>query len=81
MTAERPDALIVFVDGLTLAHRKRIADFAAKSRLPMIAELKEFAEADSLKTYGTSRLDLRWRAATCVDKILKGAKPADLPVE
>jgi putative ABC transport system substrate-binding protein len=77
----RPDALIAFSEPLALAHRGRIVDFAAKSQLPMISEIKEFADAGGLMTYGPSLPDLFRRAATYVDKILKGAKPADLPIE
>jgi putative ABC transport system substrate-binding protein len=78
---EPPDALIVFVDPLTLAHRRRIVDFATQQRLPMIAEVKPFAEAGGLMTYGMDLLALYRRAAYYVDSILKGRKPADLPVE
>ncbi len=78
---ERPNALITLSDPLTLAHRMQIGGFAVKSRLPMIAEVRGFAEAGGLMTYGASLRDLYRRAATYVDKILKGAKPADLPVE
>jgi putative ABC transport system substrate-binding protein len=78
---ERSNALITLSDPLTLAHRMQIGGFAVRSRLPMIAELREFAEAGGLMTYGASLRDLYRRSATYVDKILKGAKPADLPVE
>jgi len=78
---ERPNALITLTDPLTRGHKKQIAEFAAKSRLPMIAEQREFAEAGGLMTYGASLRDLYRRAATYVDKILKGAKSGDLPVE
>ena len=61
--------------------RKQFADLAAKSRLPVIYPRTEFVEAGGLMTYGASVVDLYRRAATYVDKILKGAKPADLPVE
>jgi len=81
IAAGRPDALIVFSETLTLAHRQRIVDFAARSGLPMISETSEFAVAGGLLTYGASLPDLFRRAATYVDKILKGAKPGDLPVE
>jgi putative ABC transport system substrate-binding protein len=78
---ERPDALIVFGEPLTNLHRTQIADFAAKNRLPMMSEVKGFAEAGGLITYGPSLPDMFRRAAYYVDRILKGAKPADLPVE
>ncbi|HET8563841.1 MAG TPA: ABC transporter substrate-binding protein, partial [Candidatus Binatia bacterium] len=80
VTNQRLDALLAFEDPLTLAHRRKIAEFAAKRRLPAMYEPKEFAEAGGLMSYGPSFPDL-YRAATYVDKILKGAKPADLPVE
>jgi len=81
MAKERSGALIVVVDLLLFAHMRRIADFAVASKLPAIAQRREFAEAGGLMTYGPSYSDLFRRAATYVDKILKGAKPADLPVE
>jgi putative ABC transport system substrate-binding protein len=77
----RSNGLIPLVETLTIAHRRQIGELALKNRLPMIAELREFAEAGGLMTYGPNQLDLYRRAATYVDKILKGAKPADLPVE
>jgi ABC-type uncharacterized transport system substrate-binding protein len=77
----RPDAVIVFSEPLTLTHWRRIVDFVTNNRLPMISEIKEFAEAGALMTYGASVPDLFHRAARYVDKILKGAKPGDLPVE
>ena len=77
----RRSALVVFSDPLTLSHLRQIADFVTTNRLPMISEIKEFAEAGALMTYGASLPDLFRRAALYVDKILKGAKPADLPVE
>ena len=63
------------------AHRKKTAEFAVKSRLPAIYEQRAAVEAGGLMSYGVSFADLDRRAATYVDKILKGAKPADLPVE
>jgi putative ABC transport system substrate-binding protein len=80
-TQERPDALITMAEPLTIAHRREIADFALTHRLPMISRLREFAAAGGLLTYSASLPALFRRAATYVDKILKGAKPADLPVE
>ena len=62
-------------------HRTRIADLAARSWLPAVYGLPEHAEAGGLMAYSANRRDLYRRAATYVDKILKGAKPADLPVE
>jgi putative ABC transport system substrate-binding protein len=62
-------------------HRKQIADLAAKSRLPAIYYAPDWVEDGGLVSYGVSFTDLHRRAATYVDKILKGAKPADLPVE
>jgi len=78
---ERPDALITIGEPLTNRHRTQIVDFATKHRLPMMSHDKEFAEAGGLMTYGASLADLFRRAAYYVDRILKGAKPADLPVE
>jgi putative ABC transport system substrate-binding protein len=81
LAREPPDALITLADALTLTHHRRIVAFATQHRLAMISELKAFAEAGGLMTYGPSGPDLWRRAAAYVDKILKGAKPADLPVE
>jgi putative ABC transport system substrate-binding protein len=81
LTAERPDALYVAGSPLMLANRKRIVDFALQSRLPAVYEWREAVEDGGLMSYGTSNADLSRRAATYVDKILKGAKPADLPIE
>jgi putative ABC transport system substrate-binding protein len=77
----RPDALIVFADPLTVSSRQQIVDFATRHRLPMISELRQFAEAGALMSYGASLADLFRRAAVHVDKILKGAKAGDLPIE
>ena len=77
----RPDALIVLQDALTFTNRKMIADLAAKRRLPAIFGLTEAVEAGGLMAYGPNRVDQYQRAAAYVDKILKGTKPADLPVE
>ena len=74
-------ALFVIDDPLVFRYLKQIADFAARNRLPATAIYKQFAEAGGLMTFGANLADLNRRAAIFVDKILKGAKPADLPVE
>jgi putative ABC transport system substrate-binding protein len=81
MAKERTRALLVLGDPVFLSHRKRIAHLAAKGRLPAISGTREHVEAGGLMAYGPSFPDMYRRAATYVDKILKGAKPADLPVE
>ncbi len=81
MTRERAGALLVPGDGMQLLHRTRITDLAAKSRLPTMYGLREFVDAGGLMSYAPSLRDSFRRAATYVDKILKGAKPGDLPVE
>ena len=81
MTRERADALVVLTDPLTLTYRKQIAAGAAMHRLPAMYELRQYVDAGGLMAYGASLFELNRRAATFVDKILKGAKPADLPVE
>ena len=78
---ERAGSLVVIQDVVTVTHLKRIVELAAKHRMPAIYMEKEFAEAGGLMSYGPSQPDMFRRAATYVDKILKGAKPADLPVE
>ena len=77
----RAEALVVLTDSVLFVHRTRIASLAAQSRLPSIHEYKEYAEAGGLLVYGPNLPDLWWRSAAYVAKILKGAKPADLPVE
>jgi len=81
MTRERAGALLVYSDPLFFAQRKRIVDLARKSRIPASYEWREFAEDGGLMSYGASITDQYRRLATYVDKILKGAKPGDLPVE
>ena len=78
---ERPDALVLLADPLTLSQRLRIVEFAAEERLPAIYEVSQFVEAGGLMSYGPDVDELVRRSATYVDKILKGAKPGDLPVE
>jgi putative ABC transport system substrate-binding protein len=77
----RADALYVVQDPLFLTHRNRINTLAADARLPTVHGLREYVEAGGLMSYGTNFPDLFRRAADFVDKILRGAKPADLPVE
>jgi putative ABC transport system substrate-binding protein len=77
----RASALVISPDPVFAGNLRRIADFAAKNRLPSIFHLREFADAGGLAAYGPDRSDMFRRAATYVDKILKGARPADLPVE
>ena len=80
-TKERAGALAVMPAPLFAGNFKRIADLAAKSRLPSIFQFSEFTDAGGLLAYGPDRSDMFRRAAAYVDKILKGAKPADLPME
>jgi putative ABC transport system substrate-binding protein len=81
IAAAKAQALIVFTDPLTVRYRAQIVDLVAKHRLPAMYGFKEFVEAGGLMAYGVSVPDACRRAALYVDKILKGAKPADLPVE
>jgi putative ABC transport system substrate-binding protein len=74
-------ALIILEDPLLLSLRRQIADLAAKLRLPIIYANRQFVEAGGLLSYGPDRRQLFRRAAELVDKILKGTKPADIPVE
>jgi len=78
---ERAGAVSVLPDPLTFAHRGQLTALAAKHRLPAMYGFREFVDAGGLMSYGASVPDLWRRAATYVDKILKGAKPSDLPVE
>ncbi|TMA07033.1 MAG: ABC transporter substrate-binding protein [Deltaproteobacteria bacterium] len=80
-TKGRADAVLVFGGPFFIPRRTKIAELAIKSRLPAIYNRSEFVEAGGLMTYGASIPDLYRRAATYVDKILKGTKPADLPVQ
>jgi len=80
-TKERADALIVLGSPVLRSQQKQVVDLAVKSGLPATYSVPEFVEDGGLMTYGVNINDLYRRAATYVDKILKGAKPADLPVE
>jgi putative ABC transport system substrate-binding protein len=77
----RADGLVVSQNVMYVQHRKIIADLALRHRIPAIYGRSDFIDAGGLVSYGTSFPDLYRRAAVYVDKILKGAKPADLPVE
>jgi putative ABC transport system substrate-binding protein len=81
MTKERTDAVVVAPDTVFVHHRNRLADLAARHRLPAVYLHTEHAHAGGLMAYGPSYHELFRRAASFVDKILKGTKPADLPVE
>jgi len=81
MTRERVGALILVADSMFFVHRTEIIDTSAKTRLPAIFWPRGFVDVGGLMSYGTSYPDLYRRAADYVDTILKGAKPADLPVE
>ncbi len=78
---ERAQALIILQNLVANTHRNRVAELAVKNRLPAIMPFTEFVDAGGLMSYGPNNPDLFRRAAIYVDKILKGAKPADLPVE
>ena len=77
----RADAVLVLANPVLVSHRTQIAELAVKSRLPAMYYRREYVEDGGLMSYDVSQNDLSRRAATYVDKILKGAKPADLPVE
>jgi putative ABC transport system substrate-binding protein len=81
MAKSKSDAIFVPADPLFHQHRTRLADLAAQSRLPAVWGMREFAEAGALMAYSTNLNELTRRAAVYVDKILRGAKPADLPIE
>jgi putative ABC transport system substrate-binding protein len=81
IAAQRPDAMLVPAYLVLVAERARITAFAAENGLPTVYSQDEFVEAGGLASYGVDLPRLSARAATYVDRILKGAKPADLPVE
>jgi len=78
---ERPAVLLVAPSPMFFGERRRLAELAVKHRLPMVSGQREYVEAGGLIAYGTKLAELFRRAAVYVDKILKGAKPADLPIE
>ena len=77
----RPDALLILNSALTATHRRQITDFALKNRVPLVSSTSEWAVSGALMIYAPNVIDSCRRAASYVDKILKGAKPADLPIE
>ena len=81
MMNERMQAFVILGDAVLFNYRGQIAEMAMRNRLPAASSFKEFAEAGLLLTYGANVQDLFRRSAVFVDKIFKGAKPADLPVE
>ena len=81
MTRERAGALMVFTDAIFINHRRRLVELAAKHRLPAVYPDREFVNDGGLLFYGASLVDMYHHAAVYADKILKGAKPANLPVE
>ena len=81
VAGERADALLIFPSPMLFNQRKRIVDLAAEHRLPIMAMGKEFVQLGGLMSYGADIIDFNRRCVAYVDKILKGAKPADLPVE
>ena len=78
---ERPDAVLILADRVFLHNRERMIDLTKEQRLPNVNAYKELVEVGGLMSYGPSYEDMHKRAAIYVDKILKGAKPADLPIE
>ena len=78
---DKPDALALCWDSVTLEYAHAIADFANRRQLPTLAPLREYVKAGALMSFGTSLAAHRRRAAYYTDKIIKGTKPADLPVE
>jgi putative ABC transport system substrate-binding protein len=77
----RPSAIFLLADPLTLSQRLRIVEFAAEERIPAMYEVSQFVDAGGLMSYGPNTDELLRRAASYVDRILKGAKPGDLPIE
>jgi putative ABC transport system substrate-binding protein len=81
MRRDPPDAILMVTDVLTRLNRKRVYDFAAAHRLPAIYEEEGFAHDGGLMSYGPDRRDMFERTAGLIDRILKGARPAELPLE
>ncbi len=81
LTKNRPESLLVLADTVTVVNRQRAVEFAARNRVPAIYEARVFVDSGGLMSYGVDFADHSTRAAIYVDRVLKGAKPADLPVE
>jgi len=81
ISKDPPAGLLLLADPLTLSLRARIVEFAREKRLPAIYEAREFVDAGGLMSYGANVRDMHRRSAYFVDRILKGAKPGDLPIE
>ena len=81
ISAYRPDALLIYPDAVTMARRKEIADYALAQKLPSITAYKEYAEAGGLMSYGSTLVELGDRAGELIAKILRGAKPHELPIQ
>jgi putative ABC transport system substrate-binding protein len=81
ITRERPQGLLVLADSLVMQRRKQIVDFVSHEHLPAMFQFREFTQLGGLMSYGPNLQDMFRRGANYVDKILKGAKPADLPIE
>jgi putative ABC transport system substrate-binding protein len=81
MVAERAQAFVMFADPMLFNYRSQVGVMALRDRLPAISGPREYAEAGLLLTYGANLQDLFRRVAVFIDKIFKGAKPADLPIE
>jgi putative ABC transport system substrate-binding protein len=81
MAADPPQAIVVFPDPVTFANREQIIDFASTQRVPVVSGWADFAEAGALFTYGPRLTESYRRLAYYVDRVLKGEKPAELPIE
>ena len=81
MDRDKPDAILMVADALTILNRKRVFDYAADKRLPAIYELDAFVRDGGLMSYGADQNEALTRAASMIDRIFKGARPADVPFE
>jgi putative ABC transport system substrate-binding protein len=81
MVTDRAQAVMVLADPMTFVHRRRLAELAISHALPLMGNVRGYAEAGGLMSFWADRNDLSRRAASYIDRILKGAKPGDLPIE